>query len=124
LVINYDLPVVAEEYIHRVGRTGRAGRSGRAVSLVSASDSGPLRDIQRLLPAPLEHVAIKGFDATFAGPPIDKPRSRRDRSRHAGLGIGPARRIKKFGMAESRRNLHRFQPLSCNQRILGSDRLS
>ena len=36
LVINYDLPLVAEDYIHRVGRTGRAGRSGRAVSLVSA----------------------------------------------------------------------------------------
>jgi ATP-dependent RNA helicase RhlE len=57
LVVNYDLPLVAEDYIHRVGRTGRAGRSGRAVSLVSPSDSGLLRDIQRLLPAPLEYVA-------------------------------------------------------------------
>ena len=57
LVINYDLPLVAEDYIHRVGRTGRAGRSGRAISLVSASDSRLLRDIQRLLPAPLEQVA-------------------------------------------------------------------
>jgi ATP-dependent RNA helicase RhlE len=61
LVINYDLPLVAEDYIHRVGRTGRAGRSGRAVSLVSASDSRLLRDIQRLLPAPLERVAVPGF---------------------------------------------------------------
>ena len=64
LVINYDLPLVAEDYFHRVGRTGRAGRSGRAVSLVSASDSRLLRDIQRLLPAPLEHVAVEGVDAT------------------------------------------------------------
>src|SRR5262249_45506054 len=62
LVINYDLPLVAEDYIHRVGRTGRAGRSGRAVSLVSASDAPLLRDIQRLLPAPLEQVAVEGFD--------------------------------------------------------------
>jgi len=58
LVINFDLPLVAEDYIHRVGRTGRAGRSGRAVSLVSPSDSGLLREIQRLLPATLERVAV------------------------------------------------------------------
>jgi ATP-dependent RNA helicase RhlE len=64
LVINFDLPLVAEDYIHRVGRTGRAGRSGRAVSIVSASDSHLLRDIQRLLPAPLEHVAVRGFEKT------------------------------------------------------------
>ena len=70
LVINYDLPLVAEDYIHRVGRTGRAGRSGRAVSLVSASDSRLLRDIQRLLPAPLEHIALQGFEATHAEPSI------------------------------------------------------
>ena len=70
LVINYDLPLVAEDYIHRVGRTGRAGRSGRAVSLVSASDSRLLRDIQRLLPATFEHVALQGFDATHAAPSI------------------------------------------------------
>jgi ATP-dependent RNA helicase RhlE len=70
LVINYDLPLVAEDYIHRIGRTGRAGRSGRAVSLVSASDSRLLRDIQRLLPAPLEEVAIGRIDHTYADPSI------------------------------------------------------
>jgi ATP-dependent RNA helicase RhlE len=70
LVINYDLPLVAEDYIHRVGRTGRAGRSGRAVSLVSASDSQLLRDIQRLLPAPLEQIDVAVFDATSAEPSL------------------------------------------------------
>ena len=80
LVINYDLPLVAEDYIHRVGRTGRAGRRGRAVSLVSASDARRLRDIQRLLPAPLEQVAVQGFDAAHNGPSIHKPCRRRDRS--------------------------------------------
>ena len=83
LVINYDLPLVAEDYIHRVGRTGRAGRSGRAVSLVSPSDSQLLRDIQRLLPAPLEQVAVQGFTATHAEPSIhNRPRRTHDRSRH------------------------------------------
>ncbi len=68
LVINYDLPLVAEDYIHRIGRTGRAGRSGRAVSLVSPADTQLVRDIQRLLPAPLEHVAVQGFSAPAPDP--------------------------------------------------------
>ncbi len=73
LVVNYDLPMVPEDYIHRVGRTGRAGRSGRAVSLVSASDSGLLRDIQKLLPEPLEPVAVAGFEAAPAEARINAP---------------------------------------------------
>jgi ATP-dependent RNA helicase RhlE len=54
LVVNYDLPLVAEDYVHRVGRTGRAGHTGHAVSLVSAEDRGLLRAIQRLLPSPMQ----------------------------------------------------------------------
>ena len=61
LVVNYDLPLVAEDYIHRVGRTGRAGVAGRAISFVTEADRQLLRDIQRLLPAPLEQVAVDGF---------------------------------------------------------------
>ena len=85
LVVNYDLPLVAQDYIHRIGRTGRAGRSGHAVSLVSASDSQLLRDIQRLLPAPLEHVAIPGFDAGDTRPAAHQQPHRRDRPRRAGF---------------------------------------
>ena len=62
LVVNYDLPLVAEDYVHRVGRTGRAGLAGRAISFVTAADRHLLRDIQRLLPGPLEPVAVDGFD--------------------------------------------------------------
>jgi ATP-dependent RNA helicase RhlE len=54
LVVNYDLPLVAEDYVHRVGRTGRAGNVGRAVSLVGVEDRGLLRAIQRLLPSPIQ----------------------------------------------------------------------
>jgi ATP-dependent RNA helicase RhlE len=64
LVVNYDLPLVAEDYIHRAGRTGRAGLAGRAVSLVSPGDRDLLRDIQRLLPSPVEHVVVEGFAVT------------------------------------------------------------
>ncbi len=63
LVINYDLPMVAEDYIHRVGRTGRAGRAGVAVSLVSGADRKLLRDIQRLLPMPPEQI-VEGFSGS------------------------------------------------------------
>jgi ATP-dependent RNA helicase RhlE len=84
LVINYDLPLVAEDYIHRVGRTGRAGRSGRAVSLVSAPEARLLRDIQRLLPAPLEQVAVQGFDPANTARPIHQPRRSPGRSHRAG----------------------------------------
>jgi len=61
LVVNFDLPLVAEDYIHRAGRTGRAGLAGRAISLVTAGDRILLRAIERLLPAPVEHVTIDGF---------------------------------------------------------------
>ena len=54
LVVNYDLPAVADDYVHRVGRTGRAGHPGRAVSFVSFSERGLLPPIQRLMGG-LEH---------------------------------------------------------------------
>jgi ATP-dependent RNA helicase RhlE len=63
LVVNYDLPLVADDYIHRVGRTGRAGLAGRAISLVTAAERSLLRDIQRLLPTPIEQVVVEGFDS-------------------------------------------------------------
>ena len=66
LVVNYDLPLVADDYIHRVGRTGRAGLAGRAVSLVTPADRQLLRDIQQLLAEPLEQVPVAGFEVTSA----------------------------------------------------------
>ena len=98
LVVNYDLPLVAEDYIHRIGRTGRAGRSGRAVSLVSASDARLLRDIQRLLPAPLEHVAIDGFDpppALVAVPRTPARRSAQSNNINSSWRPGRTRRFRR-----------------------------
>jgi len=59
LVVNYDLPLVAEDYIHRVGRTGRAGAPGRAVSLVSPAERPLLNGVQRLLASTLEQVVLE-----------------------------------------------------------------
>lgn len=67
LVVNFDLPLVAEDYIHRVGRTGRAGAAGRALSLVTTAERPQLLAIQRLLPTPLEHVTVTGFEPRTPG---------------------------------------------------------
>ena len=64
LVVNFDLPTVAEDYVHRIGRTGRNGRSGEAISLVSPEEGPLLRDIQRLLKQELALIPIAGFEAS------------------------------------------------------------
>jgi len=61
LVINHDLPMVAEDYIHRIGRTGRAGAQGEALSLVSPEEGGLLRQIQRMLKVDLVMDVVEGF---------------------------------------------------------------
>jgi ATP-dependent RNA helicase RhlE len=61
-VVNYELPLVAEDYIHRVGRTARAGLAGRAHSLVCVDEDGLLRDIERLLRRPIRVERVPGFE--------------------------------------------------------------
>lgn len=55
-VVNYDLPHVAEDYVHRIGRTGRAGNEGEAISLVAPDEAKLLKGIERLLKRPLERA--------------------------------------------------------------------
>jgi len=86
LVVNFDLPLVASDYIHRAGRTGRAGLSGRAVSLVSPDDRELLRDIQRLLPTPIEHVTIEGFAVTASSHEALPDAGRRNQGRRPSRG--------------------------------------
>ncbi len=62
LVINHDLPMVAEDYVHRIGRTGRNGATGEALSLVAPEEGGLLRDIQRMLKAEITMETVAGFE--------------------------------------------------------------
>ncbi|MGK2915286.1 MAG: DEAD/DEAH box helicase, partial [Porticoccaceae bacterium] len=61
-VVNFDMPNVPEDYVHRIGRTGRAGTAGEALSLVSADERLQLRDIERLIKRELEKKVIPGFE--------------------------------------------------------------
>ena len=61
-VVNYDLPNVPEDYVHRIGRTGRAGATGEAVSLVCVDEHIMLRDIERLIKRELPREVIAGFE--------------------------------------------------------------
>ncbi|AYQ57609.1 ATP-dependent RNA helicase RhlE (EC [Bathymodiolus thermophilus thioautotrophic gill symbiont] len=61
LVVNFDLPNVPEDYVHRIGRTGRAGSKGEAISLVSADEAKQLFDIERLTQKKLDRIMIDDF---------------------------------------------------------------
>jgi ATP-dependent RNA helicase RhlE len=84
-VVNYELPNVASDYIHRIGRTGRAGASGVALSLVCQEEHGFLRDIERLIRLQIERRTVMGFEPGSTIPaneqqePVTKQRSRQRR---------------------------------------------
>ncbi len=63
-VINFELPNIPEDYVHRIGRTGRAGASGKAISIVSVDEYAYARGIEKLLHTKLESTIIPGFEPT------------------------------------------------------------
>jgi ATP-dependent RNA helicase RhlE len=92
-VVNFELPDVPADYVHRIGRTGRAGAVGEAISLVSADEATQLRDIERLLgrklkvqDAPADIVPAKSAEAApHRTPPLrGTPRPERHRGSRRG----------------------------------------
>ena len=81
-VVNYDLPNVPEDYVHRIGRTGRAGATGEAVSLVCVDEHIMLRDIERLIKRDLPREVIAGFEPD----PTARPQPIQLRSGNGGGG--------------------------------------
>jgi ATP-dependent RNA helicase RhlE len=69
-VVNYELPNVPEDYVHRIGRTARAGATGQAVSLVAPDETPLLRDIERLLKRPLQVSAVPEFPIDNTPTPV------------------------------------------------------
>ncbi|MBT1443153.1 DEAD/DEAH box helicase [Shewanella sp. JM162201] len=120
LVVNFDMPKFAEEYVHRIGRTGRAGNKGNAVSLVGPKDWDNFLKVQLLLRKTFEFSTLEGLEAKFTGlapkrarkAPAAKtegaakdsnkaaPRAKagktgRDRRFHTGIDIGDAPLMRK-----------------------------
>ncbi|MBP0903761.1 DEAD/DEAH box helicase [Mariniflexile gromovii] len=84
-VINFELPNIAEDYVHRIGRTGRAGASGEALSLVSADETTYLRDIEKLVGIKIPVEIVEGFEPdpnASTEPEKRQQRGGRDRSRN------------------------------------------
>src|SRR3546814_3522743 len=82
-VVNFELPNVPEDYVHRIGRTGRAGNVGEAFSLVCNDERGDLRGIEKLLGKPLATFQVDGFEAgtgsSAADPSDERPPRQPDR---------------------------------------------
>jgi ATP-dependent RNA helicase RhlE len=68
-VINYDVPEVPEDYVHRIGRTGRAGNTGRAITLVTSVEEPTMRAIERLTGQLVERILLPNFGGTMAAAP-------------------------------------------------------
>jgi ATP-dependent RNA helicase RhlE len=75
-VVNFELPMTPEDYVHRIGRTGRAGLEGSAISLVSVDEHRQLRDIERLLQVELPKVVLEGYEPSRAARPAPAPAGR------------------------------------------------
>jgi ATP-dependent RNA helicase RhlE len=81
LVVNFELPNVAEQYVHRIGRTARAGAAGQAIAFVGEDEGGLLRGIEKLTRQPIEVTALpEGYDA----PKVTDPKARPPRQKPTG----------------------------------------
>lgn len=91
-VVNFELPNVSEDYVHRIGRTGRAGNEGEAVSLVCVDELKLLKDIEKLIKRDIPKVKLKGFeiDPSIAPEPIQQRSAGRGGNRGRG-GSGGSR---------------------------------
>jgi ATP-dependent RNA helicase RhlE len=95
-VVNYELPHVAEDYVHRIGRTARAGQDGQAISLVCVDEHGLLRDIEKLLKSGINREVINGYEPNprIKAEPIQtgrgpRPGGQRPGPRKGGRSGGP-----------------------------------
>ncbi|MGE0311333.1 MAG: DEAD/DEAH box helicase [Lautropia sp.] len=106
-VVNYELPNVPEDYVHRIGRTGRAGREGSAVSLVDGEEIKLLAAIERLIRRPIERVDVAGYtglDASFGASRAGAPPEPRRTHEHGGVPSRGGQRSGEGGRGGAGRN--------------------
>ncbi len=85
-VINYELPSIPEDYVHRVGRTGRAGRQGEAISIIDIYEKYDIRDIEKLIGQKIPQETVEGFepDPTIRRKDIDEVKLKAEHKRSSG----------------------------------------
>ena len=88
-VVNYDLPNVPEDYVHRIGRTARAGATGAAISLVSREEEPLLRDIERLIKRPIARITVPNYQPSSAPDAAHDPALRGPRPSHGARKPSP-----------------------------------
>lgn len=105
-VVNFELPNISEDYVHRIGRTGRAGANGQAISLVSADETTFLRDIQKLIGQDIEVEILEGFepDPNASTEPIKPGQNRQPRNSRNSNNSGGNRNKSGGNRTNSNRN--------------------
>jgi ATP-dependent RNA helicase RhlE len=118
-VVNFELPNVPEDYVHRIGRTGRAGREGEAVSLVCVDENDYLRGIERLISQKIPKVVVEGFevDPSIKAEPINQGGGR---GRRGGGQQRSSKPKSNDGAGENRRSNSRNRSRSRNRNSQGS----
>lgn len=116
-VVNYELPNVPEDYVHRIGRTARAGSTGRAVSLVSPDETGLLRDIERTMRRSVPFLPTPKFEMREPKPTVSRPNASPggrvgSAARPKGPGGRPGPRSNRSGRSRRGRNarIHDVEP--------------
>ncbi|UJX27326.1 DEAD/DEAH box helicase (plasmid) [Pseudoalteromonas sp. CF6-2] len=110
-VINIDLPWLAEDYVHRIGRTGRAGKPGQAISFVSREEENTLFDIEKLIGQRIKRIVLPGYEVSNRDVLIDKigkkpAHLRRSRTnKPSGQATGEARAKNRSRIANVRKSL-------------------
>ncbi|EFO1360191.1 ATP-dependent RNA helicase RhlE [Escherichia marmotae] len=117
-VVNYELPNVPEDYVHRIGRTGRAAATGEALSLVCVDEHKLLRDIEKLLKKEIPRIAVPGYepDPSIKAEPIQNGRQQRS---GGGRGQSGGRSQQQPRRAESGAKAGNAKPAAKPSRRLG-----
>ena len=128
-VVNYELPMVPEDYIHRIGRTGRAGTDGQAISLVCVDEAPLLRDIQSLLRRTIPSEVIAGFepDRSVRPEPIRLRSTPAERAMHAAARGSSGRggvRVDRGGATQNRGGAGSRGPAPARNAGAGSGRVA
>lgn len=115
-VVNFELPNISEDYVHRIGRTGRAGASGEAISLVSADETTFLRDIEKLLHERIPSEIIEGFepDPNASTEPIKQGQGRQRNSNPRSSNSNSRGSNSDSGSANKNRNRNRNRNRNTN----------